>query len=407
MKKNKFEIVNISEIDESAVKSYCAIHNVPETLNLGDITLVDCCKLPYRNILANDPAEEHISECTVALVGGSPCQSFSTAGKLEGSKWTCEECGKSFDPLEIEDFEDSVCPYCGSDKIKKTESSLIAYWLKMFKEVRPQFAVFENVANITSKKFKNTFNLFIKKIENLGYNVYFQVMNSKDYGIPQNRKRLICVAIRKDVDNGKFKFPDKFSSGKSIKDLLDDCSYLFERTDDIVIIDKTIAPYVRKNIEKEINQIICSNKAIYRPKCTSGFQDHAIGIEYAPALRAHNPSTIVLDTYDTPKGKRYYIKRLTPKEAYRFMGFSDGDYEKASSVCPKTQIYKQAGNSIVVDMVYAVFKELSNAMPYLFENVKVIDLFAGIGAFEKALKRVIEEANYNNQNLREESIHEI
>ena len=388
-----YEIVNISEIDANAVKSYCAIHNVPKTLNLGDITKIDYSKLPYRNVLAKDPVEKHVSECTVALVGGSPCQSFSTGGKLEGSQWTCEECGKSFDPLEIENLEDSACPYCGAHKIKKTESSLIAYWLKMFKEVRPQFAVFENVANITSKKFKNTFNLFINKIENLGYNVYFQVMNSKDYGIPQNRKRLICVAIRKDADNGKFKFPDKVSTGKSIKDLLEDSSFLFDNTDEIVLIDKTISPYVRANIENELEDIIRSDKAIYRPKCTSGFQDHAIGIKYAPALRANNPSTIVLDTYDTPKGKRYYIKRLTPKEAFRFMGFSDTDYEKASKVCPKTQIYKQAGNSIVVDMVYAVFKELFNAMPYLFEKVKVIDLFAGIGAFEKALKRVIEENN--------------
>ena len=263
----------------------------------------------------------------------------------------------------------------------------------MFKATNPKFAVFENVANITSQKFKGTFKLFIRRIETLGYNVYFQVMNSKDYGIPQNRKRLICVAIRKDVDNGMFRFPDKVSAGKSIKDLLDDNSHIFDNTDDIVLIDKTISPYIRANIEKELDDIISSDKAIYRPKCTSGFQDHAIGIKYAPALRANNPSTIVLDTYDTPKGKRYYIKRLTPKEAFRFMGFRDDDYEKTSKVCPKTQIYKQAGNSIVVDMVYAVFKELFNAMPYLFDNVKVMDLFAGIGAFEKAFYRVIEEAN--------------
>lgn len=372
-----YEIVNISEIDENAVKSYCAIHNVPAALNLGDITKID-----YSNL----------SEIT-AMVGGSPCQSFSTGGKLEGSQWTCENCGKSFDPLEIENLEDSTCPYCGAHKIRKTESSLIAYWLKMFKATNPKFAVFENVANITSQKFKGTFKLFIRRIETLGYNVYFQVMNSKDYGIPQNRKRLICVAIRKDVDNGMFRFPDKVSAGKSIKDLLDDNSHIFDNTDDIVLIDKTISPYIRANIEKELDDIISSDKAIYRPKCTSGFQDHAIGIKYAPALRANNPSTIVLDTYDTPKGKRYYIKRLTPKEAFRFMGFRDDDYEKTSKVCPKTQIYKQAGNSIVVDMVYAVFKELFNAMPYLFDNVKVMDLFAGIGAFEKAFYRVIEEAN--------------
>ena len=148
------EITNYCEIDRNASKAYSKIHNVPESINYGDVTKIDCSKLPYRNIMAKDTVEENGSECTVALVGGSPCQSFSTAGKLEGSQWTCESCGKSFDPLEIENLEESACPYCGADTIKKTESSLIAYWLKIFKEVRPQFAVFENVANILSKRFE-------------------------------------------------------------------------------------------------------------------------------------------------------------------------------------------------------------------------------------------------------------
>ncbi|HCB95983.1 MAG TPA: hypothetical protein DEP65_10515 [Ruminococcus sp.] len=75
------------------------------------------------------------------------------------------------------------------------------------------------------------------------------------------------------------------------------------------------------------------------------------------------------------------------------MGFDDADYEKASAVCPKTAIYHQAGNSIVVDVVYWVLKELFNVMPYLFENIQFLHLFSGIGAFEKAFYRVIYEAN--------------
>ena len=75
------------------------------------------------------------------------------------------------------------------------------------------------------------------------------------------------------------------------------------------------------------------------------------------------------------------------------MGFSDEDYEKAASVCPKTALYRQAGNSIVVDVAYLVIKELYKAMPYLFEEVKTISLFAGIGALEVALRKVIDEAN--------------
>ena len=100
-----------------------------------------------------------------------------------------------------------------------------------------------------------------------------------------------------------------------------------------------------------------------------------------------------MQTIDTPDGKKQYIRRLTSREAYRFMGFSDEDYEKAASVCPKTALYRQAGNSIVVDIAYLVIKELYKAMPYLFEEVKTISLFSGIGALELALKKVIDEAN--------------
>ena len=127
--------------------------------------------------------------------------------------------------------------------------------------------------------------------------------------------------------------------------------------------------------------------------CTSGWNDNQVGIKYSPTLRASNPNTIVMQTTDTYDGKKYYIKRLSPREAYRFMGFSDDDYEKAEKVCPKTSIYHQAGNSIVVDVVYWVLKELFNAMPYLFEKVQFLHLFSGIGTFEKAFYRVIDEAN--------------
>ena len=67
-------------------------------------------------------------------------------------------------------------------------------------------------------------------------------------------------------------------------------------------------------------------------KCTTGFNDNAVGIQFVPALRAKNSSTLALQTFNTSEGKKYYIKRLTPLEAFRFMGFDDEDYEKASKV---------------------------------------------------------------------------
>ena len=373
--------VNFSEIDSKAIDVYCAIHNIEKSKNLGDITKITPETLELINF----------------LFGGSPCQSFSTAGKLDGSKWTCKKCGHTFDPLELENLDEPECSHCKSKDIKKSESSLIVYWLNIFKHTRPKVAMFENVANLASKRFKTSFDLFNGKIEGLGYNIYTNVMNAKDYGIPQSRKRVICLIIRKDVDNGKFKFPEIVTDGKSVCDLLDDCSNLFIGTDNRIVIDETITPYIREHIESEADAIVVSDKGIYRPACTSGWNDHQVGIKYAPALRASNLITIVLQTVDTPDGKKHAIRRLKPNEAYRFMGFDDADYEKASKLCGKTAIYKQAGNSIVVDVIYLVLKQLFDAMPYLFEDVRALSLFAGIGAFEKALSKVVDEANAQNK----------
>ena len=353
------------------------IHNVSPDKNFRDITKLDVEKLPYINVLS----------------GGSPCQDFSNAGQKNGALWHCIGCGEKYNPLTVHYTQRKFCPHCHSDNIEKTRSSLLVHYLEVLHYTMPNFAIYENVKNLLSKRFKPLFDMFVAEIEEYGYNVYFKVLNAKDYGIPQNRERIILIAVKKELDNRKFSFPKPLKDVKTINDMLDDCSDLFEGTDKTVIVDTAISPYVRRNIERELDSVIHSEKGIYRPNCTSGWNDNQIGIKYSPTLRASNPNTIVMQTINTADGKKYYIKRLSPCEAYRFMGFYDADYEKASAVCPKTAIYHQAGNSIVVDVVYWVLKELFNAMPYLFENIQFLHLFSGIGAFEKAFYRVIDEAN--------------
>lgn len=115
-----------------------------------------------------------------------------------------------------------MCPICRSTEIEKTRSSLLVEWLRFLKEKKPRFAIYENVKNITGKKFKHTFDLFLKELNDYGYNVYWQVLNAKDYGIPQNRERVYCVIIRKDLDNGKFKFPEKMPLKCTLQDKLED-----------------------------------------------------------------------------------------------------------------------------------------------------------------------------------------
>ena len=372
-----FNIAGFCEIDKNAATAYSVIHNVSPDKNFCDITKLDAEKLPYINVLS----------------GGSPCQDFSNAGQRNGALWRCIKCGETYNPLTVHYTQRKFCPHCHSDHIEKTRSSLLVHYLEVLHHTMPNFAIYENVKNLLSKRFKPLFDMFVAEIEEYGYNVYFKVLNAKDYGIPQNRERIILIAVKKELDNRKFCFPEPLKDVKTINDMLDDCSDLFEGTDKTVIVDTAISPYVRRNIERELDSVIHSEKGIYRPNCTSGWNDNQIGIKYSPTLRASNPNTIVMQTINTADGKKYYIKRLSPCEAYRFMGFDDVDYEKASAVCPKTAIYHQAGNSIVVDVVYWVLKELFNVMPYLFENIQFLHLFSGIGAFEKAFYRVIDEAN--------------
>ena len=110
---------------------------------------------------------------------------------------------------------------------------------------------------------------------------------------------------------------------------------------------------------------------------------------FSKTLRANASDTGIVD------GVR--IRKLTPKETFRLMGFSDKDFDAAQKVgISNSQLYKQAGNSIVVDVLYYIYRELYIAMPYLFDNLKLSSFFSGIGAFEIALDRLYKDINSGN-----------
>ena len=202
-----YKLVNFCEFDKYAIKSYCAIHKVSEKLNLGDITKVN---------------ENNLSEFNM-ICGGSPCQDFSVAGKQKGSVWTCKDCGHEYNPLTVHWSERDKCPECGSNNIEKTRSSLLVEYLRVIRANKPNFGMYENVKNIVGKQFKETtFKLFTDELKEYGYNVYWKVLNAKDYGIPQNRERVYLIFIKKELDNGKFKYPEAFDNGIRLKDILED-----------------------------------------------------------------------------------------------------------------------------------------------------------------------------------------
>lgn len=198
--------MNFCEFDKYATSSYCAIHNEDGSKNLGDITKVDETKLEPFNMIC----------------GGSPCQDFSVAGKQKGSVWTCKDCGHEYNPLTVHWSERDKCPRCGRNNIEKTRSSLLVEYLRVIRANKPNFGMYENVKNIVGKQFKDTFKMFTDELDEYGYNVYWKVLNAKDYGIPQNRERVYLIFIKKELDNGKFTYPEPFDNGMRLKDILEE-----------------------------------------------------------------------------------------------------------------------------------------------------------------------------------------
>ena len=445
-----WKLVNFCEFDKYATNSYCAIHNENESKNLGDITKVDETKLEPFNMIC----------------GGSPCQDFSVAGKQKGSVWTCKDCGHEYNPLTVHWSERDKCPCCGSNNIEKTRSSLLVEYLRVIRANKPNLGMYENVKNIVGKQFKDTFKMFTDELDEYGYNVYWKVLNAKDYGIPQNRERVYLIFIKKELDNGKFTYPEPFDNGMRLKDVLeenvDEKFYISEdkvqkfiqtlhidksdegsntpkfvgnvnRPDfgtgyaggvwDVDNISPTLTtmqgggrqPHIMCGIDKSLN----GTKFIDNANCLTAREDRGIsnrkseGTAVIEVLGNVNPSgkgmngNVFSDnglspTLTTNKGEgnkilsNLRIRKLTPKECFRLMGFNDSDYEAASKVVSNSQMYKQTGNSIVVDVLYYILVELYKAMPYLFDDLRLSSFFSGIGAFEIALNRLYESINTGN-----------
>jgi DNA-cytosine methyltransferase len=152
---------------------------VSENLNLGDITKVD---------------EKAISDIDL-MTWGFPCTDISNAGKQKGF---IDENGNI------------------------TRSGLYYEGYRILKEKKPMYLIIENVKALTSKKFQKEFKMILKDLSDLGYNNYWEVLNAKDYGVPQNRERVFIVSVRKDIDNGMFRFAQGFDNGIRLKDILED-----------------------------------------------------------------------------------------------------------------------------------------------------------------------------------------
>lgn len=174
----QFETVNYCEIDPYAAKAYSQIHDIPEEKNLHDVRQVNTLLMDNINL----------------MTWGWPCQDISVAGKQRGFK----------------DNDGNL-----------TRSGLFFQGLRILTELQPEYAIAENVKALTSKKFTAEFETVLTSLDKAGYNNYWEVLNAKDYGIPQNRERVFIISIRKDIDNGTFTFPEKQELKLRVKDMLE------------------------------------------------------------------------------------------------------------------------------------------------------------------------------------------
>lgn len=209
-----FSIVGYCEIDKYAIKAYEALHG-DSHINFGDVTKLDANMLPDMDFFTYS----------------FPCQDISIAGKQ-----------------------------LGFSKESNTRSSLLWECHKIIAVKRPKYLMMENVKNLVGKKNKTDFEAWINELDALGYNNYWKVINAKDCGIPQNRERVFCVSIRKDIDNGSFKFNEPFDSGIRLKDLLED-----EVDEKYYIssekVEKLLGQLDYENIDK-----VCCDMTINQPK---------------------------------------------------------------------------------------------------------------------------------------------
>lgn len=297
---------------------------------------------------------------------------------------------------------------------------------------QPKYLLLENVKNLVGKQFKAQFDEWLNRLNELGYNTYWEVVNGKDCGIPQNRERVFALSIRKDIDNLKFGFATPFDNGLRLRDMLqskvEDTYFLseeiqerFNLTDDTFTksIVGTTKPEFRTIGQRDLvyqkdgvmgtlvatdykqpkqildNQEECqkyvdniSDKYSFAkrkaqdmlnengnlPEMFNPYNNYEV-TDFAPTQtsccdRSASTATVL------KKEPNYRIRKLTPTECWRLMGFNDDDVEKSRALkMSDTALYKQAGNSIITNCISLIMEHLYKAQiddTYICSDEKVI-----------------------------------
>lgn len=257
------------------------------------------------------------------FVGGSPCQSFSIAGARGG-------------------FED-------------TRGTLFYEYVRLVKEIQPKIFIYENVYGVLTHDKGMTWSTMQNVFSDLGYHFKWQILDARNYGIPQGRRRLFVVGFKDENQFKKFEFPKPIKLKFTMQDfLLDNCSegnMNYDKSGNIVL-----TPGGQK-VEKFLSQKLVDYVMSPGTKNFMHPNDTRIDLPIARAILSTQGNThrASVNNYVTTDG---HIRALEPRESLRLMGFPD----TFKIVVSRAQSYKQSGNSIVVDVLMAIVRQIEKAI---------------------------------------------
>lgn len=240
----------------------------------------------------------------------------------------------------------------GGDENSGTRSSLMYETIRIVKKLKPTYVIWENVKNVLSKKHKHNFDNYLHAMSELGYTNYYQVLNAKDYGVPQNRERVFTISILNDID---FKFPEIQQLTKRLKDILEetvDNKYYLKEEQIARIKNSNFMQEKTRIQDKEFCDTLLA-RDWKDPKCVriGGIFDTETSKHQAGSVWDKNGLSPTIDTceggwrqpcIEQAENSSYKIRKLTPKECWRLMGFNDEEFDKAAKLNSNTQLYKQA-----------------------------------------------------------------
>lgn len=332
-----FEHYRVCEFDKFAIKSYNVIHGT-------DFITSDITK-----ISAEDLGIVDTDKYCYIMTYSFPCQDLSVSGKQKGMS-----------------------------RNSNTRSGLLWQVERLLKECSelPQILVMENVTQVHGTKNINSFNEWISFLESKGYSNYWKDLNSKNFGVPQNRNRCFMISI---LGEYSYNFPDEILLDKVIFDLLEnkadvdskyyvsDAKIEYMRNANAITscygISKTIRTSGRASADRhtfdciEIGRL-CNGK--WSRQIDKNRRVYSVS-GCCPTLTScggGGSEKKVAYCVDNIGNSDVIVRKLTPRECWRLMDFDNTDFDKAQAVVSNSQLYKQAGNSIVVSVLYYIFKEL-------------------------------------------------